>query len=159
MVIITGFGQTGKGGTPTREIPVLVAIHSNAYRDEEAEEPVTLITSGTLRLAGAKAVLAYDEALDEALPPQHVVITVEDESVQMSRNGDYAMDLVFHKGSRYEGKYATPYGDMELGVFCTRLRYDLGEDGGEIQLSYQMDLNGQFAAMHDMELRLMRQNG
>ena len=33
-------------------------------------------------------------------------------------------------GCRYEGSYHTPYGDMELAVYCTRLRYDLGEDGG-----------------------------
>ena len=138
---------------------MLITVQANAYRDEEAEEPISLITSGKLCLAGEKAVLTYDETLDEALPPQHVTVTVENDSVQMSRNGDYAMELVFHKGSRYEGKYATPYGDMELAVFCTRLRYDLGADGGEILLSYQMDVNGQFAAMHDMELRLMRQNG
>lgn len=42
-------------------------------------------------------------------------------------------------------------------MYCTRLRYDLAEDGGELLLSYQLDLNGRFAAVHDMELRLMRQ--
>lgn len=138
---------------------MLVTIQSNAYRDEETEEPVTLITSGSLKLDGQTAILEYDETLDEALPPQHVVITVEDETMQVSRDGDYATQLVFRRGRRYEGQYATPYGEMELAVYCTRLRYELSEAGGEILLSYQMDLNGQFAAMHEMELRLMKQNG
>ena len=36
--------------------------------------------------------------------------------------------------------------------------YDLGDDGGALELSYQLDLNGKFAAMHDMELRLIAQS-
>lgn len=138
---------------------MLVSIQSNAYRSEDGDDPVTLLTSGMLAVTDGKAVLTYDETLDEALPPQHVTVTLENETMQMSRAGDYAMDLVFHKGSRYEGKYMTPYGEMELAVFCTRLRCDVDADGGEILLSYQMDVNGQFAAMHEMELRMMRQNG
>jgi len=47
---------------------------------------------------------------------------------------------------------------MDLAVYCTRLTYDLGEDGGTVELSYQLDLNGSFAAMHDLVLRLVRQN-
>ena len=43
-------------------------------------------------------------------------------------------------------------------LFCTRLKTRLDEEGGEISLHYQMDLNGQFAAAHEMEIRLMRQN-
>ncbi|MDD3334792.1 MAG: DUF1934 domain-containing protein [Eubacteriales bacterium] len=142
------------------EIPVLVSIQSIAHRDEEADEPVTLITSGLLSLEqDDKAIIRYDESLDEALPPQHVTITIESETVAMNRDGDYISQLVFRKGQRYEGQYATPFGEMALAIFCTRLRYQLDENGGEIQLSYQMDLNGQFAAMQEMEIRLMRQNG
>lgn len=44
-----------------------------------------------------------------------------------------------------------------LALFCTRLKAHLNEEGGEISLHYQMDLNGQFAAAHEMEIRLVRQ--
>lgn len=138
---------------------MLISIQSIARRDDEAEEPVTLITSGQLTLEGARATLMYDEVLDESVPPQHVTVTIEDETMVMSRDGEYATEIVFHKGNRYEGMYATPFGHMALAVYCTRLRYELNADGGEVLLSYQMDLNGQFAAMHELEMRLMRQNG
>lgn len=102
-------------------------------------------------------MIRYEETLDESLPAQQVVMTINEEGATMSRGGEYATDMVFRMGCRYEGSYHTPYGDMELAVYCTRLRYDLGEDGGEVQLSYQLDLNGSFAAMHDLEMRLIRQ--
>ncbi|MCI5956296.1 MAG: DUF1934 domain-containing protein [Clostridiales bacterium] len=139
-------------------IPMLISIHSNAHRDEANEdETLTMLTSGVLELYENRAVIRYEETLEEGMPAQRVTVTIENDVATMSRNGDYATDMVFRMGCRYEGQYHTPYGDMELAVYCTRLRYDLAEDGGELLLSYQLDLNGRFAAVHDMELRLMRQ--
>ena len=82
---------------------------------------------------------------------------MENECVTLNRGGAYETQMVFRLGCRYEGQYHTPYGDMDLALYCTRLGYDLGDDGGSLELSYQLDLNGQFAAMHEMELNLFRQ--
>jgi len=79
--------------------------------------------------------------------------------LMMQRDGDYATQLIFRRGQRYEGIYRTPFGEMDVAVFCTRLSYDLNEDGGEIVLMYQMDMNGTFAAMHQMHMQVMVKNG
>ena len=137
---------------------MLVSIHSVAHRDEATgEEPITMLTTGELQLQDDRALIRYEEAVDDSMPAQQVEVVVEGESATMTRCGDYATVMVFRKDCRYEGTYHTPYGDMELAVYCTRLRYDIGPDGGELLLSYQLDLNGQFAAVHDMHLRLVRQ--
>ena len=141
------------------KIPVLVSIRSNAHREEAVEdETMTMLTSGTLELDDEKAIIRYEETLDESLPAQPVVVTVEEECATMTRGGAYSTQMVFRMGCRYEGQYKTPFGEMELAVYCTRLGYDLGDDGGAVELSYQLDLNGRFAAMHDLELRLIRQD-
>jgi len=140
-------------------IPVLISISSNAHRDEAAEdETMTMLTAGQLELSDDKAVIRYEESIDESVPAQQVTVTIENECATMTRGGAYETHMVFRMGCRYEGQYRTPYGDMDLAVYCTRLGYDLGEDGGAVELSYQLDLNGSFAAMHDLELRLMPQN-
>ena len=137
-------------------IPVILSIRANAYRDSGSEEPMMMLTSGELSLEKNRAVLTYQHTLDESLPPQPVVLIAQDDGITVLRGGAYETTLVFRKGFRYEGVYHTPYGDMDLAVYCTRLRYELGPDGGDVALGYQMDLNGQFAAMHEMELRLVR---
>ena len=140
-------------------IPVLISIGSLAHREEISEdEKMTMLVSGELELTDEKAVIRYEESIDESIPPQKVEVIIEDESVTMMRGGAYATQMVFRMGSRYEGLYQTPYGDMELAVYSTRVDYDIGEDGGTLELSYQLDLNGKFAAVHDMELRLFPQN-
>ncbi len=139
-------------------IPVLISIHSVAHREDVAEnEAMTMLTSGEMELNDSKALIRYEETLDESLPAQPVEVEIADECVTMCRGGAYETQMVFRMGSRYEGMYRTPYGDMALAVYCTRLDYDLDEQGGTLALSYQLDLNGRFAAVHDLELRLLRQ--
>jgi uncharacterized beta-barrel protein YwiB (DUF1934 family) len=139
-------------------IPVLISLKSNAHRDEGTEdESMSMLTSGKLEVDDTSAIIRYEESIDESLPPQPVEIRVEGETVTMNRGGSYSTQMVFRLGCRYEGQYHTPYGDMDLALFCTRLGYDLGDDGGALELSYQLDINGKFAAMHDMELHLFKQ--
>lgn len=141
-------------------IPVLVCIRSNAHRDEAAEdETLTMMTAGEMEVDDERAVIHYEEQIDESIPAQQVTVAIENECATMSRSGAYETQMVFRIGCRYEGSYHTPYGDMELATYCTRLSYDLGDDGGTVELSYQLDLNGSFAAMHDLELRLIPQDG
>jgi len=140
-------------------IPVLISIASLAHREEVSEdEKMTMLVSGEMELTDERAVIRYEESLDESVPPQKVEVVIENESVTMTRGGVYATQMVFRMGSRYEGLYQTPYGEMELAVYSTLVNYDIGDDGGTLELSYQLDLNGKFAAVHDMELHLFPQS-
>ena len=142
-----------------QKIPVLITLNSNAYRDNEADEPVTMIPYGTLSIQGEKYTVDYDETLDENLPAQHVSLILEGDSMIMNREGDYSTQMIFTRGGRYEGQYFTPYGTMELAVFCNRLKWELSENGGSIVLSYQMDIGGQFAATHEKAITMFAHNG
>lgn len=139
-------------------IPVLISIRSKAHREDVPDdETMTMLTSGQMELDEEKAVIRYEETLDESLPAQSVEVDVEDDCVTMIRGGAYETQMVFRMGSRYEGQYHTPVGDMELAIYCTHLDYEVDEQGGTVTLSYQLDLNGQFAAVHELELRLLSQ--
>ena len=55
-------------------IPVLITIRSSAHRDQDAEdETISMLTSGQLELEDTRAVIRYEETLDESLPAQQVV--------------------------------------------------------------------------------------
>ena len=90
-------------------IPVLITIRSSAHRDQDAEdETISMLTSGQLELEDTRAVIRYEETLDESLPAQQVVMTIDEGGATMRRSGEYATDMVFRTGCRYEGTYRTP---------------------------------------------------
>lgn len=60
-------------------IPVLITIRSSAHRDQDAEdETISMLTSGQLELEDTRAVIRYEETLDESLPAQQVVMTIDE---------------------------------------------------------------------------------
>ena len=61
-------------------IPVLITIRSSAHREQAAEdETISMLTSGRLELDETRAVIRYEETLDESLPAQQVVMTINED--------------------------------------------------------------------------------
>lgn len=133
--------------------PVMITLTATAISDEEMPDTIQLLTSGTLTELEDGYMLAYEESLDETEPPQHVELRLTQRGVTMSRTGAYATDMVFRRGERFECLYNTPQGTLELALYCTKSVFNVGDEGGAVQLKYQLDMGGQYVAMHDLNLR------
>ena len=90
--------------------------------------------------------------MDGGVSSTLVELTLETDIVTMRRSGEYEANMVFRKGQRYEGQYHTPFGSLDLALFCTKAVFKADSQDGEMHLQYQLDINGQFVAMHQLEL-------
>ncbi len=140
-------------------IPILISLSATATPEGEQPDAMQLLTSGQLILQGRGYLICYEEQLDETQESTKVRLTLEDGAVTMLRSGPYETNLVFCKGQRYESQYSTPFGEMDLAIFCTRATYAMDDLGGSLHLIYQLDLNGQFVSMHDLEMRFVVKEG
>lgn len=136
---------------------VLVSLTANTYREDTADEPIMLLTTGELQI-GDNTKIFYTESLSEDLPPQKISLHYQNNRLIMDREGDYTTSMIFEKGKRFEGIYSTPYGNIEIAIYCTFLSFNVGEDGGNIKIKYQLDMNGQFLSMHDLQLQIILKN-
>ncbi len=140
--------------------PILLSLNATVTSDGEQPESIHLMTSGELFVQGQGYVLRYEEQLDEEAPPSTIQLSMEDGLISMLRSGDYSSNMLFRKGQRYEGQYGTPFGEMDLGIYCTKADFDIDDLGGLVRLQYQLDINGQYVSMHEMELRfLIKEDG
>ena len=122
-------------------------------QDEEKEDTVRLLTTGFLSRQGEDWRIDYTETQD-GNDAHDITLTMGRGVVMMQRKGPYQTSMVFEKGRRFEGSYVTPFGDLDMGIFSTKVRYSVDEAAeGEVQLQYQLDLQGQFAAMHELKIR------
>ena len=71
---------------------------------------------------------------------------------------DYGATLVFGRGQRFDGCYATPFGSLNMGVFSTRVQWRVEKGEGEVRLKYQLDMQGRFVATHDLTVRFYEQD-
>ena len=133
---------------------VLVSIMGWTRDADEPEDPMRLLTTGTLSGDDDAWRIDYTETEPDDGETHDVTLTMNKGVVTMERGRAYATSMVFDQGRRFEGSYRTPYGDLAMGVYPTHVKYQVdGEHTGEVNLTYQLDLQGQFAAMHELRIR------
>ncbi len=140
-----------------RETPVFINLTSRATYDGGVVYPVQFITSGVLtRPDRDRYVIRYRESQEDESTGEIVHSDIELEmtknQVIMTRLGDFSSMMVFSKDQRFEGRYTTPYGDMEMAVFTRKLRCGLGEKEGSVHLEYQLHLQGSYASSNELHM-------
>ena len=119
----------------------------------EDDDGVRLMTTGLLSGGDPHWKLRYSETMPDGEMSHRVTVSMDDGVVTMQRDGAFATSMVFEKGRRFEGNYSTPFGNIEMGVFPVRVNYHVAGGVGEVDLKYQLDLKGQFSAMHELSIR------
>ena len=137
--------------------PVLVMLSSHARGEKgEIESPIRLMCRGKLRESANGCMLRYEEVQtdDETgmSVKQDVILNLQPGRVTMTRLGPFGTTMVFVKDRRFEGAYHTPYGDLELALFATRVDVKLAEDHGSVHLEYQLDMQGNYAAVQVIDV-------
>lgn len=137
--------------------PVLVTLVSSAHtEDAEQETPIRLRCRGQLKAKGNGYMLKYqevqtdDETGENAV--QDVILSMENDRVTMTRLGPYGTTMVFVKDRRFEGAYHTPFGDLGMALFATQVNCQLGPDKGHVHLEYQLDMQGNYAAVQSIDV-------
>ena len=135
-------------------IPVLLTLSGSAHGGAvEEKERVDLMTTGLLYPLKEGWKLTYTETQPDDDATSDITLLIGKGRVLMSRSGDYGTTMVFRKDHRFEGAYQTPYGALSMAVFTTRADVSMAEDHGSVTLEYQLDLQGSFAAMHELRLK------
>lgn len=133
---------------------VLLSVTGWSQAENEQPDTVRLLTTGTFTGEKEAWRIRYTETQPDN-QSHEVTLTMGKGVVTMQRAGDFATSMVFEKGRRFEGSYVTPYGALDMGVYATQVKYQVDEEepNGEVSLQYQLDLQGQFAAMHELRIR------
>ena len=98
--------------------------------------------------------LRYSETVTDENEIQNVILTMDKGIVTMASDGPFATDMVFEKGCRFEC-LPYPVWFAGYGYFPTLVKYNINEDGsGEVNLRYQLDIAGQYAAFHKLHIKL-----
>lgn len=140
-----------------KDLPVLVAIRTTSRDDQgNPEEDTRMLVSGQLvEQKEGVYLLRYTESVEQedgTVMKADVRLKLENGHVIMLRKGDFSTTMVFARGQHFDGTYHTPYGDMAMGVYTTRLLTSLEPDRGSVTIDYQLDMNGGFASMRHLTL-------
>lgn len=123
-------------------------------------DTIEFTTDGRFGVKDGSYFISYDESglLEVDGEIKTTVFIKPDNSVVMQRNGAYNSRMVIEKGVRNNCFYATPMGELSLGIFGEKVKTDLTDNGGKICMNYTIDTNLQLLSRNQVNISIKEVN-
>lgn len=115
-------------------------IHSHIDNSDSAPEISDTEYQAQMKISGNEIGLAYEESGEGGR--LFCDILVRENRVTVARRGAIRSTLVFEEGQEYGSIYEIPPYKFDMKVKTKRLKADLSETGGIIDILYEMNLGG-----------------
>lgn len=123
------------------EKDVIISIQGLQHYAGMDSDNIELVTEGKLEDAEGALRLSYQESELTGMEGTTTVFHVEPERVTLLRMGNVSSEMVFEEGRRHMSLYSTPYGSMEVGILARKLRSTLDQNGGKLEINYDIEIN------------------
>ena len=105
------------------------------------EDNFELITAGRLRRCDDTYTLEYDETDLTGMKGTKTAFEIAPDRIILMRSGDINSQMVFEQGRRHLSLYELAEGSLSIGVSTRKLRVDIGDNGGELEFRYGLEID------------------
>lgn len=121
---------------------------------------IEFTTDGRFGFNEGSYFISYDESelLEVEGEVKTTVFIKPDNSVVLQRKGAYNSKMVIEKGIRNNCFYATPMGELALGVFGEKVKANLTDNGGTVCMNYSIDANMQLLSQNQVKISIKEVN-
>ena len=133
-------------------IPVMMSIQGRQTYVGQEPDVIRLDTEGTMEFRDGGWDITYEESELTGLAGVTTTFRVEPEKVTLIRTGRLTSTMVFQEGVSHDSLYRMEFGALMISVKATRVFFDLVEDGGSIDLVYNIIIENTEAGVIDYHL-------
>ena len=122
-----------------------------SYMDQEPEN-IELVTEGVLKNTDGGWEITYAESDLTGMAGVETTFFVKGDTVTLTRTGKLSSQMVFKEGVSQDSLYKMEFGALMLTVCATRVDADLTENGGTIDLCYNISVEHSAAGIIEYHL-------
>ena len=100
--------------------------------------------------------ISYQESELTGLEGTTTVLQVSQSQVVLMRQGEVNSVMVFEEGRQHVSVYDTPAGAMAIRVDTRRLRAELDNQGGDIEVQYTIDIDSAMTGLNLFHVHVAR---
>lgn len=136
-------------------VKVIGTQYLTGAEEGAGEEPIELLTVGTLEREGDVLTVVYEEVFEglEELPTTNTV-RIEKDFFTVQKTGAVDVTMVFDPGKMSVSPYETPFGAIEMGFLTNHLVMDRTEEKIHLVAEYTLAMNGENAADCVLEMTI-----
>lgn len=121
---------------------VLISISGIQLLDGEQND-AEIITVGDYFHKNGKHYILYDEVLEGQSGVIKNTIKISPDGLDIIKKGVANVHMVFEKDKKNLSCYATPFGEMMVGVNTNQIIIDENDDVLKVKVKYTLDINYQ----------------
>ncbi len=137
---------------------VWISFHSVNGCDDEEPDSLEFVTDGQYLFQDEVACLSYQESEVTGLEGTRTSVTILPDQVVVDRAGTVQSRMIFKEGSKSSFLYSTPFGQATMGVDTRRIRRNVNEQGGKVEIDYVVDMEHAVVARNRFSITI-RQMG
>lgn len=119
-------------------IPVILTVRGEQYFDGIEPDATELMTEGRFSVTAEGYLLSYEETSLTGLEGTTTTFEIKGPQVILTRSGKVNSQMVFEEGRQHTSLYETPFGGMTVDIQTSRLRHNLTERGGLLEIKYSI---------------------
>lgn len=119
---------------------VLITISGMQMADGENSD-IEMITTGDYYQKNGKHYVLYDEVLEGFDGIVKNTIKIQDDGLDIIKKGVANVHMAFEKNKKNISCYATPFGEMMIGISTNQISIDEKEDNLKVKVDYSLDIN------------------
>ena len=132
---------------------VMLSIRGRQHYVDQGPDTIELVTEGTLEFTRGGWDICYEESELTGLKGVTTLFRIEGDKITLTRDGGLASQMVFQEGVFHESLYQTEFGfAMMITVCASRVKWDITEKGGVIDLTYGIEIEQSTAGVIDYHL-------
>lgn len=145
---------SGEGTEMTKEVLVTV---SGMQFDVESEEALESVSVGSYEMTEGVHRIRYEEFMmtEEGDQFPHVnILELRPDRVEVHKSGAATAHLVFSAGTRSETYYATPFGEIMIGMDTNQVFLEETEDLIKAKVTYSLYMNREFVSNCEINITI-----
>jgi len=120
---------------------------------ENEDELLELVTEGRLYRKNGSYFITYRESELTGMAGVTTTLKVDAEGITVMRSRPVSTHMIFRQGETHFGLYQLEGGEpMTISVRTSRVRQTIGDNGGDVEVDYSIDVNN--VPLTDNRLRL-----
>jgi uncharacterized beta-barrel protein YwiB (DUF1934 family) len=123
-----------------RKKAIITVVSKQTDSDESAIE---VVTPGEFYKEDDSYFAIYDETEISGMEGTKTTLKISPSNFLLTRVGTTNAEMKFKKDSKEITMYDTPYGMLELKLETKDLKIDLNDQGGEVEINYNLGISGQ----------------
>lgn len=121
---------------------VLVTVKGmQAIESADGPEEVEMVAKGDYYFRNGHHFICYEEMLEGFDKPTKNMIKIADNVVEVDKKGITNTHMVFEPEKKNVTFYATPFGQMEMGIAATKIDIQEEEENLNILIDYALEIN------------------